>query len=187
MTFGQYFFNRRKAESYRGGRRAVMTFGHFEQTPLARAQSPCEAPGAATALAIGQVEWRFRAKNAPADRADSRRYHSPSANINCSRRPTPTSALWPAKPQMGNMTFGHLRLRLSPRPGRLAKPPAGPPAVAARPAEFDKRELRASAIRDQKPGTTVALKLNQGSPRPLGGIKRPAPFFVTFLGEQKSK
>jgi hypothetical protein len=35
------------------------------------------------------------------------------------------------------------------------------------------------------PGTTVAQKLNQGSPRPLGGIKRPAPFLGTFLGEQK--
>ena len=35
------------------------------------------------------------------------------------------------------------------------------------------------------PGTTVAQKLNQGSPRPLGGIKRSAPFLGTFLGEQK--
>jgi hypothetical protein len=44
------------------------------------------------------------------------------------------------------------------------------------------------------PGTTVAQKLNQGSPRPLGGIKRSAPFLParlwlsgggTFLGEQK--
>jgi hypothetical protein len=40
------------------------------------------------------------------------------------------------------------------------------------------------------PGTTVAQKLNQGSPRlpiaiGIGGIKRPAPFLGTFLGEQK--
>jgi hypothetical protein len=35
------------------------------------------------------------------------------------------------------------------------------------------------------PGTTVVQKLNQGSPRTLGGIKRPEPFLGTFLGEQK--
>jgi hypothetical protein len=50
-----------------------------------------------------------------------------------------------------------------------------------------------NSIRAQKPGTTVVQKLNQGSPRPLGGIKRPAPFLGTLApvrresggGEQK--
>jgi len=37
----------------------------------------------------------------------------------------------------------------------------------------------------QMSGTTVALKPNQGSLRPLGGIKRPVPFLGTFLGKQK--
>lgn len=40
-------------------------------------------------------------------------------------------------------------------------------------------------IRAKWPGTTVVQMLNQGSPRTLGGIKRPAPFLGTFLGEQK--
>jgi hypothetical protein len=42
-----------------------------------------------------------------------------------------------------------------------------------------------NSIKAKKPGTTVVQKLNQGSPRTLGGIKRPAPFLGTFLGEQK--
>jgi hypothetical protein len=37
------------------------------------------------------------------------------------------------------------------------------------------------------PGYTVVQKLNQGTTPPLGGIKRRVPFFVTFLGKQKSK
>jgi len=48
-------------------------------------------------------------------------------------------------------------------------------------------------IRVQMSGTTVVQKLNQGLPRPLGGIKRPAPFLGTLApvrretggGEQK--
>ena len=51
------------------------------------------------------------------------------------------------------------------------------------------QKQRALKINEQNqgkmPGTTVAQKLNQGSPRPLGGIKRPVPFLGTFLGEQK--
>jgi hypothetical protein len=34
-------------------------------------------------------------------------------------------------------------------------------------------------------GTTVVLKLNQGSNPPLGGFKRRGPFLGTFLGKQK--
>ena len=42
-----------------------------------------------------------------------------------------------------------------------------------------------NSIKAKRHGTTVVQKLNQGSPRPRGGIKRPAPFLGTFLGEQK--
>ncbi len=49
-----------------------------------------------------------------------------------------------------------------------------------------------NSIKAQMPGTTVVQKLNQGSPRPLGGIKRSAPFLGTLepaltkeVGEQK--
>jgi len=36
------------------------------------------------------------------------------------------------------------------------------------------------------PGTTVVLRLNQGTHPTLGGFKRRGPFFGTFLGKQKS-
>ncbi len=38
-----------------------------------------------------------------------------------------------------------------------------------------------NSIRAQLPGTTVVEKLNQGSPRPLGGFKRSAPFLPARL------
>jgi len=49
-----------------------------------------------------------------------------------------------------------------------------------------------NSIRAKMSGTTVAQKLNQGTPRTLGCIKRPAPFLGTLapvltkeVGEQK--
>jgi len=52
--------------------------------------------------------------------------------------------------------------------------------------ELKQRDLKINEQNQGKRlGTTVALGLNQGSLRPLGGIKRPAPFLGTFLGEQK--
>lgn len=50
-----------------------------------------------------------------------------------------------------------------------------------------------NSIRAKMHGTTLVQKLNQGSPRPLGGIKRPEPFLGTLApvrrasggGEQK--
>ena len=40
-------------------------------------------------------------------------------------------------------------------------------------------------IRVPMPGTTVVIKLNQGTHPPLGGFKRRGPFLGTFLGKQK--
>jgi hypothetical protein len=58
--------------------------------------------------------------------------------------------------------------------------------VTARSTKINEFSKLINRIKVQLPGFTVVQKLNQGSPRPLGSIKWPVPFFGTFLGKQKS-